>query len=92
MAFSMAHGVGTLTSDEKHELMRRKIINYQPTNGGSPVIGHLYTGVKGLGFGVIGGIAALLNPIDGAKKEGLSVSGLLMLIRPIRFSFCLGTF
>lgn len=74
MAFSMAHGVGSLTFDEQHELRRRHALSYQPTNGGSAVLGHLYTGVKGLGVGVVGGLFAIAkNTYDGTRKEGVSV-------------------
>lgn len=72
----MADGVGALTFDEQHETARRKALRYQPTTGGSAALGHLYTGVKGLGVGVVGGLTSIIkNTYDGTRKEGMQVRG-----------------
>uniref|UniRef100_A0A914WU78 Vacuolar protein sorting-associated protein 13 DH-like domain-containing protein n=1 Tax=Plectus sambesii TaxID=2011161 RepID=A0A914WU78_9BILA len=69
---SMADGVGMMTFDEQHETARRKALRYQPTIGSSAALGHLYTGVKGLGVGVIGGLTSIVrNTYDGSRREGV---------------------
>lgn len=42
----MAHGVGTLTFDEQHELMRRRMLRCQPQADSNSALAHLYSGVK----------------------------------------------
>lgn len=42
----MAHGVGTLTFDEEHELMRQRILRYQYQAGSNSALAHFYSGIK----------------------------------------------
>lgn len=75
VASSMAHGVGSLTFDEQHEVMRRRMLRSQSQAEQSTALSHLYGGVKGLGVGVFGGLTALAkNTIVATQEDGLSVS------------------
>lgn len=42
----MATGVGALTFDERHELMRRRMLRCQPQADSNNALAHLYCGVK----------------------------------------------
>ncbi|CAI4229925.1 unnamed protein product [Auanema sp. JU1783] len=69
MASSMASGVGSFTFDQDHELRRRNMIRSQSVS--STPLTHLYSGVKGLGMGVFGGVTAILtNTIAESRKSG----------------------
>lgn len=46
VASSVAHGVGALTFDEQHELMRRRMLRCQPQSDNSSALSHFYSGVK----------------------------------------------
>ncbi|VDK63042.1 unnamed protein product [Onchocerca ochengi] len=73
VASSMAAGVGALTFDEKHEMMRRRMLRCQPQTDSNTALAHLYCGVKGLGVGVLGGLTAILtNTYNESRKGGLT--------------------
>lgn len=75
MASSMAQGVGSLTFDEQHEIMRQRMLRNQTQIDNHNALSHLYGGVKGLGVGVFGGLTAIAkNTITATQKEGVSVS------------------
>jgi hypothetical protein len=50
----MAQGVGSLTFDNQHEQLRRKMLRSKPDE--SNALTHLYGGLKGFGVGVFGGL------------------------------------
>lgn len=71
----MAHGVGSLTFDEQHELMRRKMLRSQSQTENTTALSHLYGGLKGLGVGVFGGLTAIAkNTIQATKEDGAAVT------------------
>uniref|UniRef100_A0A915ASC0 Vacuolar protein sorting-associated protein 13D n=5 Tax=Parascaris univalens TaxID=6257 RepID=A0A915ASC0_PARUN len=73
VASSVAHGVGTLTFDEQHELMRRRMLRCQPQADSNSALAHLYSGVKGLGVGVFGGLTAIVtNTYTESKRDGIA--------------------
>ncbi|VDK72688.1 unnamed protein product [Litomosoides sigmodontis] len=73
VASSMATGVGSLTFDERHEMMRRRMLRCQPQADSNSALAHLYCGVKGLGVGVLGGLTAILtNTYNESRKGGLT--------------------
>uniref|UniRef100_A0AAF5PWJ8 Ricin B-type lectin domain-containing protein n=2 Tax=Wuchereria bancrofti TaxID=6293 RepID=A0AAF5PWJ8_WUCBA len=73
VASSMATGVGALTFDERHEMMRRRMLRCQPQADSNTALAHLYCGVKGLGVGVLGGLTAILtNTYNESRKGGLT--------------------
>ncbi|VDK48292.1 unnamed protein product [Anisakis simplex] len=79
VASSMAHGVGTFTFDEQHELMRRRMLRCQPQtdSNSNNALAHLYSGVKeafkGLGVGVFGGLTAIVtNTYTESKRDGIT--------------------
>uniref|UniRef100_A0A1I7RJG9 VPS13_C domain-containing protein n=1 Tax=Bursaphelenchus xylophilus TaxID=6326 RepID=A0A1I7RJG9_BURXY len=73
VASSMAHGVGSLTFDEQHELMRRRMLRSQSQQDNATPLSHLYGGVKGLGVGVFGGLTALAkNTLTATQEDGIS--------------------
>ena len=72
MASSLSSGVGSLTFDQNHEARRRNMVRSQSAS--STPLTHLYSGVKGLGIGVLGGISAIAtNTFHEGKKSGISV-------------------
>ncbi|VDN37336.1 unnamed protein product [Gongylonema pulchrum] len=73
VASSMATGVGSLTFDERHELMRRRMLRCQSHADSNSALAHLYCGVKGLGVGVLGGLTAIMtNTYNESRKDGLT--------------------
>ncbi|KAH7710838.1 Protein C25H3.8 [Aphelenchoides avenae] len=71
VASSMAHGVGSLTFDEQHEVMRRKMLRSQSQQENTTALSHLYGGLKGLGVGVFGGLTAIAkNTIAATREDG----------------------
>uniref|UniRef100_A0A915ER72 Fragile site-associated protein C-terminal domain-containing protein n=1 Tax=Ditylenchus dipsaci TaxID=166011 RepID=A0A915ER72_9BILA len=75
MASSMAQGVGSLTFDQQHEHMRRRMLRSQSAVGAdnATALSHLYGGVKGLGVGVFGGLTAIAkNTFTATQKDGVS--------------------
>uniref|UniRef100_A0A914GVN0 Vacuolar protein sorting-associated protein 13D n=1 Tax=Globodera rostochiensis TaxID=31243 RepID=A0A914GVN0_GLORO len=71
---SMAQGVGSLTFDEKHEELRRRMRRAKPEQSGP--LTHLYGGIKGLGVGVFGGLTAIVkNTVVATQEDGL-ISGI----------------
>uniref|UniRef100_A0AC35FWT7 Ricin B-type lectin domain-containing protein n=1 Tax=Panagrolaimus sp. PS1159 TaxID=55785 RepID=A0AC35FWT7_9BILA len=73
VASSMSHGVGSLTFDEQHELMRRRMMRIQPqSDNSSAALSHFCNGVKGFGVGVYGGLTAIGGNISKTtKKDGI---------------------
>ncbi|KAK0393450.1 hypothetical protein QR680_000217 [Steinernema hermaphroditum] len=73
VASSFAHGVGSITYDEQHELMRQRMLRSSSQQDYNAALSHLYGGVKGLGVGLLGGFTAIFNnPYTGAKRGGLT--------------------
>uniref|UniRef100_A0A0N5BPS6 Ricin B-type lectin domain-containing protein n=1 Tax=Strongyloides papillosus TaxID=174720 RepID=A0A0N5BPS6_STREA len=71
---TVANGIGTLTYDENHELLRRKAIKSSNEPNQNNPLTHIYSGFKGLGVGVIGGITAIAsNTAKETQKEGIIV-------------------
>uniref|UniRef100_A0A914XXR6 Ricin B lectin domain-containing protein n=1 Tax=Panagrolaimus superbus TaxID=310955 RepID=A0A914XXR6_9BILA len=73
VASSMSHGVGSITFDESHELMRRRMMRVQPqSDNSSAALSHFCNGVKGFGVGVFGGLTAIGGNISKTtKKDGI---------------------
>ncbi|CAJ0931757.1 unnamed protein product, partial [Mesorhabditis belari] len=72
VASSMAAGVGSLTFDEEHEAKRRHNMIRSHSSSTSTPLGHLYSGVKGLGMGFMGIITSIpTNTVQESKKNGL---------------------
>ena len=66
---SLSDGFGRIIMDERHEETRQKI---RANTGGSK--GHLVAGVKGLGFGLLGGMTSIVKQTyDGVANEGFPV-------------------
>ncbi|CAI2346071.1 unnamed protein product [Caenorhabditis sp. 36 PRJEB53466] len=71
VASSMASGVGALTFDQDHEQKRRHNMIRSHSSSSTPLT-HLYSGVKGLGVGVLGGATAMFtNVASESRKSGL---------------------
>ncbi|WKX95651.1 hypothetical protein Q1695_012255 [Nippostrongylus brasiliensis] len=76
LASSAASGVGALTFDQEHEAKRRHNMIRSHSTTTTP-LSHLYSGVKGLGVGVFGGITAIVtNTINESKKSGIMTGAL----------------
>ncbi|CAJ0586859.1 unnamed protein product, partial [Mesorhabditis spiculigera] len=71
VASSMAAGVGAFTFDEEHEAKRRHNMLRSHNTVNSTPLGHLYSGVKGLGYGVMGIFSSIpTNTVQENKKSG----------------------
>lgn len=66
---SLSDGLGRVIMDESHEEARQRI--RANTEGSSD---HLVAGLKGLGFGLLGGVTSIFKQsYDGAANEGFPV-------------------
>lgn len=66
---SLSDGLGRVIMDERHEEARQRI--RANTAGSSD---HLVAGLKGLGFGLLGGVTSIFKQTyDGATNEGFPV-------------------
>lgn len=71
---TLSDGLGRVTMDERHEETRQRI---RANNAGSS--DHLLAGIKGLGFGILGGVTSIVKQTyDGASNEGFPVSIILL--------------
>lgn len=67
---TLSDGLGLITMDEQHEERRRRIRTVK--SGTSS--GHLVAGLKGLGFGLIGGFTSVFKQTyEGASSDGVQV-------------------
>ena len=67
---TLSDGLGRVIMDERHEETRQRI--RANTSGSSD---HLLAGLKGLGFGILGGVTSIVKQTyDGAANEGFPVS------------------
>lgn len=65
---SLSDGLGRVVMDDDHEEMRQKIRQI-PSGKSSD---HLLAGVKGLGFGILGGVTGIFRQAyDGASSDGV---------------------
>lgn len=65
---SLSDGLGRVTMDDEHEEMRQRIRQVETGRGRD----HLMAGVKGLGFGLLGGATGIFKQVyEGATNEGL---------------------
>ncbi|XP_034247458.1 vacuolar protein sorting-associated protein 13D isoform X2 [Thrips palmi] len=63
---SLGDGLGHVIMDEQHDEARRRM------RGGNTVMEHFTSGLKGLGFGVLGGITSVVKQTwDGAANDGV---------------------
>lgn len=68
---SLSDGLGIVAMDDKHQ-KKRKEIRQISTAGGNE---HLIAGLKGLGFGLFGGMTSVFTQTyEGAVQEGVQVS------------------
>lgn len=65
---SLGDGLGHVIMDEQHDETRRRM------RGGNTVMEHFTSGLKGLGFGFLGGITSVVKQTwDGAANDGVPV-------------------
>ena len=53
---SLSDGLGRVTMDDRHEEVRQRLIKHTGSNAN-----HLVTGLKGLGFGILGGMTSIFT-------------------------------
>lgn len=71
IAETLSDGLGLITMDQQHEDTRRRIRRSKATSGGD----HLVAGLKGLGFGLLGGATSVFKQTyEGAASQGVHVS------------------
>lgn len=67
---TLSDGLGMITMDEQHEETRRRIRGVKSGTSGD----HLVAGLKGLGFGLLGGFTSVFKQTyEGAANEGVQV-------------------
>ena len=60
--------MGHVIMDEQHDETRRRM------RGGNTVMEHFVSGLKGLGFGVLGGVTSVVKQsYEGASNDGMQV-------------------
>ncbi|GIY47635.1 vacuolar protein sorting-associated protein 13D [Caerostris extrusa] len=65
---SMSDGLGVVAMDDKHQRIRKQIRQQSAARGND----HLVAGLKGLGFGLIGGVTSVFTQTyEGAVQEGV---------------------
>merc|ERR1712071_352138 len=65
---SLSDGLGRVTMDDRHEEVRQRLIKHTGTSSN-----HLVTGLKGLGFGILGGMTSIFTQTyEGVSNEGFS--------------------
>lgn len=65
---SLSDGLGRVAMDEEHEEMRQRIRQVESGKSGD----HLVAGIKGLGFGILGGATGIFKQVyEGATNEGI---------------------
>lgn len=68
MTETLGDGLGRVTMDDAHEEMRQRIRRKHAGSGGE----HLVAGIKGLGFGLLGGATGIFKQVyEGAANDGL---------------------
>lgn len=76
IADTLSSGIGKIIMDDRHEETRQKIR--------SNLMGsqdHLVAGLKGLGFGVLGGVTSIFKQTyDGAANDGVTVNLIRLFI------------
>lgn len=73
---TLSDGLGLITMDEQHEETRRRIRTVRSGTSGD----HLVAGLKGLGFGLLGGVTSVFKQTyEGASSEGVQVKNLFHL-------------
>lgn len=64
---TLGDGIGLVILDDRHEEMRQRIRSVKSGSSGE----HLVAGLKGLGFGLLGGVTSLVKQTyDGAATDG----------------------
>uniref|UniRef100_A0A8R1HWG4 Ricin B-type lectin domain-containing protein n=1 Tax=Caenorhabditis japonica TaxID=281687 RepID=A0A8R1HWG4_CAEJA len=76
VASSLASGVGALTFDQDHELKRRHNMIRSHSSSSTPLT-HLYSGVKGLGVGVLGGATAMYTNVASESRRSGFMKGMV---------------
>lgn len=71
MPETLGDGIGRVILDDRHEEIRQRIRTVKSGSSGE----HLVAGLKGLGFGLLGGVTSLVRQTyDGAATDGFQVS------------------
>ena len=76
---TLSDGLGRVILDEHYTEMRMRILEVSTTSGGSSTGDHLVAGLKGFGFGLLGGVTSIVkHTYNGAQADGLPgfISGL----------------
>lgn len=70
---TLSDGLGRATCDDQFTETRQRILDVSATNGGSSTGDHLVAGLKGFGFGLLGGVTSIVkNTYNGAQADGVS--------------------
>lgn len=76
---TLSHGLGRVVLDAQYTETRQRILEVSTSIGGNSTGDHLVAGLKGFGFGLLGGVTSIVkHTYNGAQADGLTgfISGL----------------
>ena len=69
VASSISDGAGTISMDDEYNRTREQL-----RQQGGRTSGHVVAGMKGLGYGIFGGLTGVFTqPFEGAREDGVEV-------------------
>lgn len=69
---TLSDGLGRVVLDEQYTETRQRILEMTTTAGGNSTGDHLVAGLKGFGFGLLGGVTSIVkHTYNGAQSDGL---------------------
>lgn len=70
---TLSEGLGNFVCDDQHTETRQRILEVSSALGGSSGGDHLVAGLKGLGFGIMGGMTSIVKQTyNGAQSKGVA--------------------
>jgi vacuolar protein sorting-associated protein 13D len=69
---TLSDGLGRVVFDDRYTETRQKILEVSTTNSGNSTGDHLVAGLKGFGFGLLGGVTSIVqHTYNGAQSDGI---------------------
>ncbi|KAL7019068.1 hypothetical protein ACKWTF_011000 [Chironomus riparius] len=69
---TLSDGLGRVVLDEQYTETRQRILEVSTTSGGNSTGDHLVAGLKGFGFGLLGGVTSIVkHTYSGAQADGI---------------------
>lgn len=69
---TLSDGLGRVVLDDQYTETRQRILEVSTTSGGNSTGDHLVAGLKGFGFGLLGGVTSIVkHTYSGAQSDGI---------------------